>query len=424
MQRTDKLPFAGERCKRALLCRPRDSLGGKTGFRVFLDFVRTGIGPLPVQKNQKDQSFMFEFVQSIRVRRSPFYEATLADGVTGFMPYNQMMMPVGYGDPQAEYWRIINGVSMWDVAVERQVEITGPDAAALVQILTPRDLSKCKPDQGKYVAICDHRGTLLNDPILLKLDDDRFWLSIADSNILFWSRAIAAERGLDVTIIEPDVSPLAVQGPKADDVIAAMFGDWVRDLRYFWFRKVEIDGIPLMLARSGWSKQGGFELYLMDGRRGTDLWQAVKEAGQPFDIGPGNPNLCERIESGLLSWGSDTDDATNPFEVRMGKYVDLDVGDDVVGVKALREIHSAGPKRHQLGLVLDGDTPLAPPLCWRDITLNGQKVGDMTNCVWSYRKKRNLGFALISSALKPGDMVEVTIDAAPTPGTLCELPFL
>lgn len=367
---------------------------------------------------------MFEFVQSVRVRRSPFYQATVADGVTGFMPYNQMMMPVGYGDPEAEYWRIINGVSMWDVAVERQVEISGPDAARLAQILTPRDLSKCKPDQGKYVAICDHRGTILNDPILLKLDDDRFWLSIADSNILFWSRAIAAERGLNVTINEPDVSPLAVQGPKSNDVMAAIFGDWVRDLKFFWFRRVETDGIPLMLARSGWSKQGGFELYLMDGTRGTDLWNIVKEAGKPFNIGPGNPNLCERIESGLLSWGSDTDDDTNPFEVRMGNYVDLDVDDDVIGVQALRQIKQNGPKRHQLGLVLEGDEPGAPLLDWQKIHHNGKAVGHMTNSVWSRRMKRNIGFALISSDMAPGDSVSVNFNNQNTVGTLSELPFL
>ena len=367
---------------------------------------------------------MFEMTPTIRIRRSPFYEATIAAGVKGFMPYNQMLMPAGYGDPEAEYWRLINDVAQWDVAVERQVEITGPDASRLVQILSPRDLSKCVADQGKYVALCNHQGTIINDPILLKLDENRYWLSIADSNILFWSRAIASERNFDVTIIEPDVSPLAVQGPKAQSVIAAIFGDWVRDLKFFWFKRVEIEGIPLMLARSGWSKQGGFELYLMDGSKGTALWNIVREAGQPFGIGPGNPNPCERIESGLLSWGSDTDDDTNPFEVGLGKYVDLDVDDDVIGIKALREINANGPKRHQLGVVLDGDEPTASNLEWCDIIFDGNKVGHMTNGVWSYRLKRNIGYALVSKEMKPGDTVNVQKSGTSVAGVLSELPFL
>ena len=203
---------------------------------------------------------MFEIAPNTRIRRSPYFEATVAAGVTGFTPYNQMLLPMGFGDGEAEYWRLKNGVAQWDVAAERQVEITGADAGRLAQILVPRDLSTCVAGQGKYVALCDHAGTILNDPIVLKLEHDRYWLSIADSNILFWSRAIAAERGLDVGIVEPDVSPMAVQGPKAEEVIAAIFGDWVRGLKYFWFRQAEIEGIPLVVARSGWSKQGGFEL--------------------------------------------------------------------------------------------------------------------------------------------------------------------
>lgn len=367
---------------------------------------------------------MFEITPNTRVRQSPFFEATVAAGVTGFTPYNKMLMPTGYGDPAGEYWRLINGVSQWDVAVERQIQLAGPDAGKLAQILSPRDLTKCKDGQGKYVALCNHAGTVINDPILLKLDDHRYWLSIADSDVLFWARAIAAERGLDVTVDEPDVSPLAVQGPKADDVIAAIFGDWIRDLKYFWFREVEIEGIPLMLARSGWSKQGGFELYLMDGSKGTGLWNLIAEAGKPWDIGPGNPNSIERVESGLLSWGGDTDDATNPYEIRMGKYVDLDIPDDVVGVDALRKIHEEGPRRHQLGLVLEDEEPISYHATWYDILADGEKVGDMTNGIHSLRLKRNIGFALISRQFNAGDAVEISKNGRRIPATLTELPFL
>ena len=367
---------------------------------------------------------MFQIAASTRTRPSPYFPATVTEGVQSFTTYNQMLMPSSYGRPEEEYWRIINGVSQWDVAVERQVQLQGPDAGRLAQILAPRDLNKCVVGQGKYVALCNHSGTIINDPILLKLDDDRYWLSIADSNIWFWAGAIAAERGLRVKVTEPDVSPMAIQGPKAEDVVAAIFGDWVRQLKYFWFRETSIAGIPVAVARSGWSKQGGFELYLMDGSKGTALWNLVSEAGKPWDIGPGAPNACERIESGLLSWGGDTDNTTNPFEVRLERFVDLEVPDDVVGIQALRRIHTEGPQRHQLGLILEGDEPTATHTVWYDIHKNGHKVGSMTNGVWSYRLHKNIGFALISREFQAGDWVEISKQGRSIPAQLTELPFL
>ncbi len=367
---------------------------------------------------------MHPLAPSTRLRRSPYFDATVAEGVSGFSTYNQMLIPMAYGDAEGAYWRLVNGVSMWDVAAQRQVEIRGRDAAELVRILVPRDLSRCVPGEGKYIALCNHAGTLINDPVALKLDEDRYWFSIADSNILFWARAIAAERGLDVAVTEPDVSPLAVQGPKAEEVIAAIFGEWARELKYFWFRRADVEGIPVMLARSGWSKQGGFELYLMDGAKGTALWNIVREAGLPWDIAAGCPNAAERIESGLLSWGGDTDDATNPFEVRLGKYVDLEVADDVVGVAALRRIRERGVARHQLGLILDAPEPVQPHPVWYAIQADGRKVGDMTNGVWSYRLARNIGFALIARAIAPGDRVEVLKEGKRIPATVTTLPFI
>jgi len=367
---------------------------------------------------------MFGITPSARLRPSPFYEATLADGVTAFTTYNHMLMPTSFGSPEEEYWRLVRGVSQWDVACERQVQLKGPDAGRLAQILSPRDLTCCKVGQGKYVPLCNHAGVLINDPILLKLEEDHYWLSIADSNIWFWARAIAAERRLNVEVGEPDVSPLAVQGPKAEDVIASIFGDWIRSLKYFWFQETKVEGIPLAVARSGWSKQGGFELYLMDGRQGTKLWNIVKEAGKRWQIGPGTPNFCERVESGLLSYGGDTDGTTNPFEVRMEKYVDLDVPEDVIGIEALRRIHAAGVRRHQLGVVLEGEEPTALGFHWHPVLKDGRKVGHLTNCVWSYRLRKNIGFALIERDCVDGDRVTVMKDGSGLSGMLKKLPFL
>lgn len=367
---------------------------------------------------------MFQIFPTTRLRPSPFYAAAVAEGMTAASVYNRMILPTSYGHPEEEYWRLINGVSMWDVGVERQVQLRGRDAGRLAQILCPRDLTRCKVGQGKYVALCNHNGILINDPILLKLADDLYWLSIADSDMWLWARAIAAERRLDVEVSEPDVSPLAVQGPMAENVVASIFGDWVRGLKYFWFRETEIAGIPVAVARSGWSKQGGFEIYLRDGKKGAQLWNLVKEAGRPWDIGPGAPATAERVESGLVNCGGDTDDTTNPFEVRLSGFVDLHVPDDVIGIKALRAIAAAGPARHQLGVVLEGDAPAPLGFSWQDIRKEDKKVGDLTNCVWSPRMKANIGFALISVDCKPGETVVIDRPQGQVAARLVELPFL
>ncbi len=365
----------------------------------------------------------FKFAIGPRVRKSPFFDAAVAAGVTRFTTYNHMYMPVSYGDLEAEYWRLKQGVTFWDVACERQVEIVGPDAAALAQYLSPRDLTRCTSGQGKYVLLCNHAGHLINDPVLLKLNDERFWFSIADSDVLLWVRAIAAERGYKAQVREPDVSPLAIQGPKAEAVVCDLFGDWPRDLKYFWFRETELEGIPLVLARSGWSKQGGFELYLQDGARGSELWNLVREAGRPYDIGPGAPNNIERIESGLLSYGGDTDDETNPFEVNLGKYIDLDIEADFIGKTALREIARTGPKRRQVGLFLDGENIVPNQHRW-DVTLEGEIVGKLTAATYSLQLKRNIALALIElRAAESGRGLVVRADDGPRRAEVTGIPF-
>ena len=367
---------------------------------------------------------MVQIHASARLRPSPFHEAAQAEGMVQASLYNGMILPTSYGDPDAEYWRLIEGVSQWDVGVERQVQLRGPDAGRLAQALAVRDLSNCAVGQGKYAPICDHRGTLLNDPILLKLADDLYWFSIADSDMWLWARAVAAERGLDVEVSEPDVSPMALQGPLAADVVASVCGDWVRDLKYFWFRETEIEGIPVAVQRSGWSKQGGFEIYLRDGTRGTELWNIFKEAGRPHGIGPGHPTTPERVESGLVSVGGDTDDTTNPFEVRLGRFTDLDVPDDTIGVLPLRRVRDEGAPRHQLGIVLEGDERMRFGHAWEVIERDGERVGDMTIVTWSPRMEVNIGYALVSRDCEAGDAVVVKRPGGDAKATLRELPFL
>ncbi len=358
-----------------------------------------------------------------RVKASAYYEATIASGVTEFTTYNQMLLPVSYGDPEGEYWSLKNNACLWDVGCQRQIQLKGPDAGRLAQILCTRDLSEIRYGMGKYVALCNHAGTLINDPIVLMLDTDLYWLSISDSNILFWARAICSERKLDVEVTELDVAPLAIQGPKAKDVVASVLGSSIDSMRHFAFQQTSVEGIPILVSRSGYSKQGGFEFYLLDPGRGTELWNIVQEAGQPWDMCPGAPNHPERVESGLLSCGADNDDQTNPFEVRLGRFINLELPDEVVGMAALRRIHAAGIKRRQLGIKVSGVGPMGRNRHWMPMFRQGIRVGDATTVVWSWGLCCNIGLALVDSEIAVGTEVEVETNSKLINARLVDLPF-
>ena len=331
-----------------------------------------------------------------RVRKSPFFDSTIKTGATHFTIYNHMYMPISYGDLAAEYDRLINGVSMWDVSGERQVALKGPDAVTLARYLTPRNLENLRFGVGKYVPMCNSIGTLINDPVLLQVADDEVWLSIADSDMKYWAEAIAIGKGFNVQVFEPDVSPLAIQGPKAEDLVSDLFGEQIREIKYFGFIDADINGIPIILCRSGWSKQGGFELFLRDGSRGNELWSLVAEAGEKYDIGPGAPNYIERVESGLVSVGADTDDMANPFEMGLGKFVDLDQDIDFIGKDALKKIKADGIRRRFCGLVLDGDPLKVTNTHQWPVTLNGDYVGFASASAYTPRLGCNIATALIT----------------------------
>tara|TARA_A100001015_G_scaffold179942_1_gene200164 strand:- start:4297 stop:5418 length:1122 start_codon:yes stop_codon:yes gene_type:complete len=366
----------------------------------------------------------FQIAIGPRIRKSPFYNSTVKAGVSHFTTYNHMYMPVSYGDPQAEYDRLMNGVDMRDVAGQRQVSLKGPDALELARMLTPRNLDNLTPGVGKYVPMTNSIGTLINDPVLLQVEDDEIWLSIADSDMKFWAEGVAVAKGLNVQVFEPDVSPLAIQGPKADDVVASLLGDWIRDVRYFGFSKTELDGIPLVVARSGWSKQGGFEFYLCDSSRGDELWDKVAEAGKPYGIGPGGPNYIERVESGLISVNADTDDWANPFEMGMGKFMDLDQDVDFIGKAALKIIKAEGIRRRFCGLIMDGEPFKSTNSHQCPVTMNGDYVGFASALAYSPRLEWNISTALISTeAADHGKDLLVDTEYGMRQAVVTSLPF-
>ncbi|HHZ75237.1 MAG TPA: glycine cleavage system protein T [Rhodospirillales bacterium] len=366
----------------------------------------------------------FQIALGPRERKSPFFDSTVADGVTHFTIYNHMYMPVSYGDHDAEYRRLLEKVAMWDVAVERQVQISGADAERLVRYLTPRDLKDCPVGRGMYVPLCDHDGRLINDPVILRLAEDKFWLSIANSDVLLWVRAVAAEGNFDVSVIEPDVSPLAIQGPNAEAVAVDLLGEWVRELKYFHFRETMLDNIPLIAGRSGWSKQGGFEFYLRDGSKGAELWDRVKEIGAPYEIGPGAPNPIERLESGLLSYGVDTLPDSDPFEVGLNKMISLDRTDQFIGKTALRRKAEQGLTRKLVGIVINGE-PLVPNEHPWPTNVDGKPVGSVRAACYSPRRRENIGIALLSVLYSGlGIKLQIESDSGLKFGEIVPLPLV
>ena len=275
-----------------------------------------------------------------QIRKSPYFNSTVKWGATGFSVYNHMYIPRDFGSPEQNFWNLVNEAILCDVAVERQVEITGPDAAKFIQLLTPRDLSKLSVGQCKYVLIVNNEGGILNDPVLLRLAENHFWLSLADSDILLWAQGVAVNSGLNVKISEPDVSPLQLQGPNSGKIMEALFGESINDLKYYWLRELDLDGIPLIVSRTGWSSELGYELYLRDGSKGDELWEKIMSAGKEFGLKPGHTSSIRRIEGGMLSYHADADINTNPYELGLDRLVNLDITDNFVGKEALKKINS------------------------------------------------------------------------------------
>jgi len=361
---------------------------------------------------------------SYRIRKSPYFEATERYGCRAYTPYNNMYLPLVYEDLTSDYWHIKKGVTLWDVGCQRQVEITGKDAFSFFQLLTPRNLSNFKVGQCKYIVLTTEDGGILNDPVALRLGENHFWLSIADRDIWLWAKGLAAGMQMDVKIQEPDVSPLAVQGPKSFDVMADLFGDWVRTLKYFWFQETELDGIPLILTRSGWSKQGGYELYLRDGSFGDQLWEIVMEAGRPYNIKPSTPSSIERLESGLLNYWDDMNENTNPYEVGLGKFVDLDQDVDFIGKEALKRIKASGINRKLVGLEIHMEPMYQQPESW-SLQYKSQSVGTITSAVYSPDLDRNIALAMVDIEYSDvGASLTIDIGLKTEEATITPLPFI
>ncbi len=349
-----------------------------------------------------------------RLRRSPYFEATQRAGCRGYTVYNHMLLPIQYADFAAEYEQLLNAVTLWDVAVERNVEISGPDAMRFAELLTPRDLSKCPVGRGRYVLLTDEAGGIVNDPVLLRLEENRFWLACADSDVLLWTKGLRHGTGMNVELRELDVAPLQIQGPKSRDLIESLFG--ARSLKYYEFFKAELAGIALIVTRTGWTGELGYELYLLDPSRGVELWDRVMAAGKPFGLVATGPSDIRRIEAGILNYGIDMTLDTNPYELGLERLVDLDKPAQFIGREALRKIKAEPLRKKLVGLEIAGS-----PMEMNMTRLPVKSGGHVTSAVYSPRLKKNIGYALVPAEYAAlGTRLEVEGRAA----TVARMPFI
>jgi len=366
----------------------------------------------------------YPIAKSRRVRSTPYTSRIEKQGVTAYTVYNHMLLPAAFGSLEESCDHLKKNVQIWDVAAERQVEISGKDAAKLVQLMTCRDLSKSKVGRCYYCPLIDENGNLVNDPVILKLAEDRWWISIADSDVIFFAKGLASGNKFDVKIFEPIVDILAVQGPKSFDLMEKVFGEKIKELKFFGFDYFTFNGAKHLIARSGWSKQGGFEIYVENTNSGLKLYDHLFEIGKEFNVRPGCPNLIERIESGLLSYGNDFDNNDNPFQCGFDKYVDLETDINFLGKDKLKKIKEKGIDRKLMGVQIDiNKINLTKSLNIKDE--KGNLIGDLRSACYSPHFKKSIGIAMINEPYcKASATGLLEIDGNSIAVKVCDLPFI
>jgi dimethylsulfoniopropionate demethylase len=366
----------------------------------------------------------FSIAKSRRLRSTPYTSRIEEQGVTAYTIYNHMLLPAAFGSIEDSYRHLKEHVQVWDVAAERQVEISGKDSAELVQLMTCRDLSKSKIGGCYYCPIIDDSGNLVNDPVVLKLAEDRWWISIADSDVIFFAKGLAAGYKFDVKITEPVVDIIAVQGPKSFDLMEKVFGKIIKELKFFGFSYYDFKGTKHLIARSGWSKQGGFEIYVQNTQAGQKLYDHLFEIGDEFNVKPGCPNLIERIESGLLSYGNDFDNNDNPFECGFDQYVSLDSEVNFLGKENLKKVKSDGIKKKLMGIKIDAkEVSISGSLDLKDE--NGNIIGELRSACYSPHFEKVIGIAMIKMPYcDVTQIVKVDVNGNICTGNVCDLPFI
>jgi glycine cleavage system aminomethyltransferase T len=358
-------------------------------------------------------------------RRSPYFESTIKAGCVAYDIYNKMYLPAEYDDPAVEYAALNEAVTLWDVGVERTVQVSGPDADRLIDMVTCRDLTKCAVKQGKYMLVTAPDGGIVNDPVLLHVDDSVWWMQLADSDAGLYTLGVLSQSGLDAQVSYPDVHPVQVQGPKSAKTLEKLVGEAIYDLRYYWCDRFAIGDIPVVISRTGWSAVPGFEVNLLDGARGGDLWDAIVAAGAEFEIRPIAPNEARRVEAGIFNWGSDMTLRDTPFHVMGLERLVEEQPQDYIGKAALERIRRDGVDRKLVGIRFDDSEPLPGIAMSWPAHHRGREVGRVTDAVWSPGLAANIGYVWVPIELaEPGTRIEVDSEHGPMTGVTAAIPFV
>ena len=366
----------------------------------------------------------YSIAKSRRIRSTPYTSRIEKQGVNVYTTYNHMLLPAAFGSLEDSYNHLKKDVQVWDVAGQRQVEILGKDSAKLVQLMTCRDLSKSKDRRCYYCPIIDDQAGLINDPVVLRLSENKWWISIADSDVILFAKGLAIGHKFDVKIIEPNVNIMAVQGPKSFKLMEKVFGEKITKLKFFGFDYFDFQGTKHLIAQSGWSKQGGYEIYVENTKSGLELYDHLFDVGKEFNIKPGCPNLIERIESALLSYGNDMDNSDNPFECGFEKYVNLETEANFLGKERLKKIKSEGVKRKLKGIKIDAkEINLSSSLDVKDE--KGSKIGELRSACYSPHFGKVIGIAMMNKSFwEVSQSVKIQINNNTFNGKVCDLPFI
>ncbi len=359
-------------------------------------------------------------------RQSPFFDATRRAGCTSYDIYNHMYLPAYFDDPETEYWALNNTVTMWDVGVERTVQVSGPDADKLVDMITCRDLTKCQVKQGKYMLVTGPDGSIINDPVLLHVAKDKWWMQLADSDAGLYALGVGTAAGLDAQVSLPDVHPMQVQGPMSAKTLEKLVGPAIYDIKYYWVENFKIQGIPVLISRTGWTAIPGFEVNLLDYSRGDDLWNAIAAAGEEFDIRPIAPCEARRIEGGIFNWGSDIRMGDTPLHVMGLERLVEEQPQDYIGKDALSALAAEGVDRKLVGIEIESDELRAEMSEYWYVSSGGKRVGHMTDAVWSPGLKKNIGYVWVPIALaSPGNRLDIeTENGDKLVGHTAAIPFV
>ncbi len=370
-----------------------------------------------------------------RIRKSPYFYASRRHGVQSYSVCNRMYHPRHFDNPIAEYWKLVTGVTIWDVGVERQVEITGPDAFAFTNMLTPRDLTKCEVGQCKFVLITDEEGGIINNPVVLRLEDDRFWLSVADGDVLLWAKGVAVHSGLRVNIREADVAPVQIQGPKSKELMVELLGEDVLELGYYYLGVFKLDGMDVIVSRTGYTGEVGYEIYLTQASlHANALWDRVLEVGKPIGLDVIGPCQIRRVEAGILSYGSEialdnnaysSYEFLNPYEAGLEWTVDLGQESDFIGKEALERIAVEGVTRKIVGIEIDTDPIMGYIEDYLPVARDGAQIGQVSSAFYSPRLRKNIGFALVPiDCTRLGTTLTVQTASGDTAATVVQMPFI